>query len=408
MGGGVPWDGKDESQSDDEQKSPEEKAKEQAVEEAVIPTKETKDTGGTVRLDEPRRDEIKEGVDRFGIDENPEDGRKREPEPELDGAEDASTETLQKRYFQQESDGQQDGDSAGSPLDDSTSWSGETKRAYEEPETNLELLKMIDDFVDAIDEDLQTAKERKRAGEYYKVTDRLGRETTTQSKLSFDYVRDDGIIVDGDEYIGLQKVKPTRWQSKDKEEKTNILRAYVAFLKSLQWGIAIPCYPKAFDFMEYIGAIHHAGTEAEATGAHPILDYGRRYHIVWTSNEIDPSKIKKKEFYVVCRVNSKMMNRTLSGRGDSSLLSMAVGEVMRLWRSEPDEAVEEACIDEIRQRQQTMKSELARTGVEVTNITERQTAMELLYHYYNHAEPVLDEFDRGTFTEADFSEVIPE
>jgi hypothetical protein len=43
-----------------------------------------------------------------------------------------------------------------------------------------------------------------------------------------------------------------------------------------------------------------------------------------------------------------------------------------------------------------MSKELSRTGVQVDEVTDRQTAMEMLYHYYNHVEPVLDEFDSET------------
>jgi hypothetical protein len=287
-------------------------------------------------------------------------------------------------------------------------WLEEAQRVYDPPETDLELLRMVDAFIDEIDEDLQTAKERARAGEHYRVSDIFGNETTTQSKLSFDYVKNNGIIVDDDTYYGLQRIKPTRWRSKDTAGKKNIMGAYVAFLKSLQWGIAVPCYPKPFDFTRYLEQIHEAGTKAVAEGAHPVLDIGRRNHIAWADREIDPEKIKRKEFYVICSVNTKMMKKAMAGRGEQTLMGLGLEWLADVFSDDENEDLEASCVEEIRQRQQTMKHELAKTGVEIEKVTDRQESMELLYYYYNHVAPVLDKFEHGTMSKADFSpEAMP-
>lgn len=342
---------------------------------------------------EPTQDPIVEGGSKFnGTEESTERPPQYDPETDFEDTVDSETQRFSDEFFEE------------TDADESvigSSWEEETERIYNEPETDLELLQMVDDFLDEIDEDLQIAKERELAGDNYKVSDRFGGETTTQSQLNFDYVRDDGIIVDGDDYIGLQRVIPVRWQSKDEEQKQNIMRAYVGFLKALQWGIAVPCYPKEFNFEKYLGKIYEAGTEASAQGAHPILDYGRRYHILWASQKIDPEKIKRKEFYIVTRIDSSVIRNALAGRGDGSFIKLALNRITGLFGSS-DVDVEQACIDEIKQRQQTMKTELTNTGVEVRRVTDRQTSMELLYHYYNHVEPVLDKFEHDKMTEADF------
>jgi hypothetical protein len=287
-------------------------------------------------------------------------------------------------------------------------WLEEAQRVYEAPETDLELLQMVDAFIDEIDEDLQTAKERERAGEHYRVSDIFGNETTTQSQLGFEYVKNNGIIVDGDTYYGLQRIEPTKWTSEDRAGKKNIMGAYVAFLKSLQWGIAIPCYPRPFDFTRYLEQIHKAGTNAVSEGAHPVLDIGRRNHIAWADREIDPEKIKRKEFYVVCSVKTKTMKKEMAGRGEQTMIGLGLEWLSDVFSNQDDEDLEEACVNEIRQRQQTMKHELAKTGVEIEKVTERKEAMELLYYYYNHVEPVLDRFEHETMSKADFSdEVMP-
>jgi hypothetical protein len=275
---------------------------------------------------------------------------------------------------------------------------------YEEPETDLERLKLIDNYLDALDEDLPLAKERERAGDYYQVVDKFRQDITTQDKLCFDYVQDDGIIVHGDTYYGLQKVDPVRWTSKDDEQKMNIVKAYIAFLKSLQWSIAIPTYPKEFDFSKYLWNIYEAGAKEERNGVHPIIDYGRRNHILWTNEKIDPDKVKKKEFYLVVPVEEETMEDTLAGRKGGSLFSAAIGGVMGLFGSdEEDVDLERACLTEIRDRQDQMRKELTRTGVQVDRVDSRKEAMSILYYYYNHMEPVLDELNDGTTPETDFS-----
>jgi hypothetical protein len=352
-------------------------------------------------VDSPTRDVIQEGPNPLQ-DSGESVSRRGEPKTDFDGVQQTDAETLRSQHFGPSPTKKRD--DGLDPTEDG--WSGpDTNLKFDAPETNLELLQQVDEFLDGIDEDLPTARERARAGDHYKVSDRFGQETTTQSKLSFDYVRNDGIIVHGDDYYGLQKVKPTRWESKDYEGQMDILRAYVAFLKALQWEIAIPCYPKAFEFEKYLQNIHEAGVEAAAQGAHPILDFGRRYHILWTDKEIDPDKIKKKEFYIVVRVDKERVSRGLRGLRGESFFSLIAGRILDRFKDIDEDELEEACLEAIKQRQQTMKAELTKTGVEVEQITDRQKSMEMLYHYYNHVEPVLDKFEDGTITQADFSKV---
>jgi hypothetical protein len=280
-------------------------------------------------------------------------------------------------------------------------WEAERRHKYTPPETDLELLRQADDFLDKIEADLPTAKERERAGDHYQVSDWLGNDTTTQDKLGFDYVRNDGIIVDGDDYIALCHVTPVRWSSKDTDGKMSIMAAYVSFLRSLQWGIAVPCYPTSFDLSGYIETIYTEGARRAAEGTHPILDYARRFHMRWISDMIDEDSVKKKEYYIVTRVNRDRVASTLNLPLQAKLRK--VGRAVGLG-GDGDDKTKQECINELNQRRSIMKTRLSRTGVEVERVTERQQTMELLYHYYNHVEPVLDEFDSSTFIQADLAQ----
>lgn len=395
---GVSWRGEEDSES---QTDGLDKESQEAID-SVVQTDSSKGKGQVGNL---REDPIEKGIppeERYS--EENDDGGKKPRKTSLDDVPQPQVQTVQQQAFRKAVGGL-DGDTS-KVIDSDSGWDRLAKLKYEQPESELEQLRILEDFLDEIDEELPIAKERERAGEYYQVTDRLNNEITTQSKLCFDYVENNGIIVDGDTYYGLQKVDPIRWESKDEEHKMNVISSYVTFLKALQWGIAIPCYPKAFDFTKYIWNIYETGAHEETQGVHPIVDFGRRKHISWTSDEIDPDKVRKKEFYVVTRVDKSVINRVLSGRGNVSVFGTIASWLKNLSSSKGEDEVEDACIDEVRDRQQAMKTELSRTGVEVKTITERQEAMELLYFYYNHVEPVLDKFEGGTVPETDFSEVM--
>jgi len=112
------------------------------------------------------------------------------------------------------------------------------------PESDLEVLRALDKFLDDIDTDLPTARERSRARDHFDLKDRLGGSTTTQETLSFDYVREDGIAVDGDSYIGLLKVHPQNWLSLSEQARHDTMSAYMSFLMALEFSVAVPCYPK--------------------------------------------------------------------------------------------------------------------------------------------------------------------
>jgi len=128
------------------------------------------------------------------------------------------------------------------------------------PESDLEVLRALDKFLDDIDTDLPTARERSRARDHFDLKDRLGGSTTTQETLSFDYVREDGIAVDGDSYIGLLKVHPQNWLSLSEQARHDTMSAYMSFLMALEFSVAVPCYPKTFDLTGHLERFYTASS----------------------------------------------------------------------------------------------------------------------------------------------------
>ncbi|WP_209309601.1 hypothetical protein [Haloarcula amylovorans] len=59
-----------------------------------------------------------------------------------------------------------------------------TEESQVPPDSDLEVLRALDAFLDDIDTDLPTARERARARDHFELEDRLGGKTTTQSTLA--------------------------------------------------------------------------------------------------------------------------------------------------------------------------------------------------------------------------------
>ncbi|MFC6993801.1 hypothetical protein ACFQH3_20030 [Haladaptatus sp. GCM10025707] len=277
------------------------------------------------------------------------------------------------------------------------------------PESDLEVLQALDTFLDDIDTDLPTARERARARDHFDLENRLGESTTTQEKLGFDYVRDDGIAVDENSYIGLLKVHPQNWLSLSDQAKRDTMSAYMSFLMSLESSVAVPCYPKTFDLTGHLERFYTAGASMASRGQTPILQYGRKFYIQWANTNIEDEDLKQRDFYIVTRVDADQVHKDLeTGSVLSQLGTLPVigtvfsGIVDRTPLGDShEEARTELCIREVRQRQRRITNKLGRTDVSIERVTNRQETMEILYHYYNHVDPTFEKFSHATKTEGE-------
>jgi hypothetical protein len=277
------------------------------------------------------------------------------------------------------------------------------------PESDLDVLRAMDAALEAIDTDLPTARDEARARDQFHLEDKLNKKTTTQAQLGFDYVRDDGIAVDGDDYIGLVKVKPRNWLTLNYEQRRQVMSDYVSFLMALDWSIAIPCYPREFDLGEHYNKFIRGGTSVAARGQSPILQYGRRYYIQWAQDNIDGSGIKTRDYYIVIRVNAAQVTTNLdtgsvlNQLSTLPLIGSAGANILKRlpWVKNHEKAETELCIREVHNRQRRVIDKLGRTDVATELVSTRQETMEILYHYYNHVKPEFDRFDHATFSEGE-------
>lgn len=284
---------------------------------------------------------------------------------------------------------------------DELDWEREIEQVYEPPESQQETLRRIDDFLDEIEEDLPTARERVRASEHYKLYDSIQRDKRAQDKLAFDYVRDDGIAVDGEDYIGLIYVTPRDWHMLSKEQKYKVSMRYLSFLKSLKHAVAIPAYPREFDLTRHLELVYETGVRQATDERNPLFDYGRRHYQVWLDSVLDTENIIKRDYYIVFRVKKP---HVAGGITNNPLISRVpiVGTVYDTAvqtltsRKSDDEVQEEVCIKEVRKRRKRLIRIVNDTGVNPEPITDRDEAMEILYHYYNHVEPKIQEFNHAT------------
>ncbi|GAA0239905.1 hypothetical protein ACFFQF_30230 [Haladaptatus pallidirubidus] len=277
----------------------------------------------------------------------------------------------------------------------------------ERPESDLDILRTMDAALAEIDTDLPTAREEARARDQFQLEDKLNKKTTAQAQLGFDYVRDDGITVDDEDYIGLVKVQPRNWLTLNHEQRRQVMSDYISFLMALDWAIAIPCYPREFDLGEHYNKFIRGGTSVAARGQSPILQYGRRYYIQWAQDNIDGSGIKTRDYYIVIRVNATQVTTNLDTGSVLNQLSTlpligSAGATIfkRLpWVKHHEKAEAELCIREVHNRQRRVIDKLGRTDVMTELVSTRQETMEILYHYYNHVKPEFDKFDHATFSE---------
>lgn len=253
-----------------------------------------------------------------------------------------------------------------------------------------------------------TARDRQLPDDSFPVYDRLTRQNTlAQSKLSFDYVRDDGILVDGNHYIGLVKVQPRNWLVLNDSEKNDVFSAFVSFLLQLKYPTQIICYPHEFDVSEHTNKIREADARAGGPNETPITRHGRRRHVVWCHNSVDQRNIKDRDFYIAVRVRAEHVHSYLQNQNSigsvfqklPTPISDRLTFIPGVRSSEEVAADEERCVSEVRNRQSDIEDTLTRTGVGTRTIKDRNETMDILYSYYNHLESPFTDYNHATYSD---------
>ena len=257
------------------------------------------------------------------------------------------------------------------------------------------------------DSERPTARDRVLPDDDYVIYDRLTRRSTlAQDTLGFEYVREDGIAVDDDHYIGLIHVTPRNWLVLNDEEKQSVFSAFVSFLRgSVQFPIQIVAIPRDFDVTHHTSNIQDADSRANHDKESPFLRHGRRRQVVWTQNAIDNRHVKDRDHYIVVRIRAEhvysYMNKSGAFDGIPILEDLAK-KVKRTTSSDTDDeqvASEDRCIAEVNQRRHSLREKLSNTDVRTEMVDERDEMMDILYHHYNHSNSPFEEYNHATYTE---------
>jgi len=266
-----------------------------------------------------------------------------------------------------------------------------------------------------------TQHTRKRASRdpsqyYHQLTQE---ETTTQSQIAFEYVREDGIVVtDTDSngnptsYVGLVNITPTSWIALDDEGRQDTIQSFAGVLRGISYPFQLLALPREFDLTEHLDAVHNAGFETE--GSARALDIARSSYLDWLSQTIGTQRIKVRDYYAAVRVEADHVRDASYGHASDavagSILERVVtsittaGSSIRNQMNDTDPGViERQCLQEVRSRQQELADALPRTGVQTEVMEDRDDVLDVFYRYYNHAESPLD-----TYTAEAYADVLPE
>jgi hypothetical protein len=263
-------------------------------------------------------------------------------------------------------------------------------------------------IVDGEDSTRPTARMRPLPQDDFLIYDRLTRESTlAQDTLGFDYVRGDGIIVSGSDYIGLVEVQPRNWLVLNDAERTAVFRAFMSFLLGLKYPVQIASTPHEFDISKHTEKIRVADSLAKRNEESPILRHGRRRQVAWMHNTIDTMSVKDRDFYVVTRVSASHLTDAyrptrLGGTpviGDIlDALTHSLDTVRAGRRASVGHRTEERCVKEVRARQHELSETLTKTGVSTRIVSDRNESMDILYQHYNHVESPFTTYNHATYT----------
>lgn len=286
----------------------------------------------------------------------------------------------------------------GEPAKDSLD---ETAGAVEQTASEDEIQRAI---LDGEDDPRPTARDRSLPQDEFLIYDRLTKESTlAQDTLGFDYVRSDGIIVDGDAYVGLVTVQPRNWLVLNDAERVAVFKAFMSFLLGLNYPIQILAIPREFDISTHTEQIQLADSQSNRSEDSPILRHGRQRQIAWLHNTIDTMSVKDRDFFVVTRVHADHVSGPSQTNGLPILGRLPAFPVQSLFRHgirrrrKPHRS-EARCVKEVRARQIEVSETITKTGVSTRIISDRDETMDILYQHYNHVESPFSTYNHATYT----------
>lgn len=252
----------------------------------------------------------------------------------------------------------------------------------------------------AFNRDIQT-KVRDSPEDRYDHFERLTNESRlSQDHIGVDYVRDDGIAVRDDEFIGHAKVEPRNWHVLNPQRKEAVFQSYAQHLLSLTFPVQELHISKRMDLEDHKQQLVDA--DLNDPTAPPILRHSREKQAYFETNAVSQRDIMRNEHYIVVSVDKNHIDRFRDSGGNQRLprLSRALSKISEFAsRSSDADVSDEDCVKEVKARLRHVRDTLSQTGVTVDTLDSREDTMDLLYYVFNNAESPFDEYEHSTYTE---------
>lgn len=236
--------------------------------------------------------------------------------------------------------------------------------------------------------------------EKYDIYDRLTRESRlSQDTIGVERVREDGIAVRDDVFIGIAEITPRNWFVLNEDRKSAVYSAYVRHLLSLTFPVQELILSKAVDLEGHLEHLKEA--DLRDSDASPILSHSREKQAFFETRAIAERGLTQNKHYVLVKVEKGHIEEHIETQTSGRLprLSRLLSKVSD-WtpsRSNQGTVSDEECANEVKARLRHIEDTLSNTGVTVESITSRTEMMDILYYAFNNQESPFEEYNQSKY-----------
>ena len=191
---------------------------------------------------------------------------------------------------------------------------------------------------------------------------KLNKNNSVQNFLPYDNVLNNGIIkLKNNSYVKIIKIIPINYNLKSNLEKEAILNSYKIFLKTCNFDIQILIQSNKEDLSKHISKIKN---KMEEENENIKLLSNNYINFIQKINK--SKKSSSKNFYII------------------------VKEIPENKKQKIDENLEKIIFDKLNDKYFNIKECLARCGNKAQDISDKKTALKILYSFFNSRKNLLE------------------
>ena len=191
---------------------------------------------------------------------------------------------------------------------------------------------------------------------------KLNKNNSVQNFLPYDNVLNNGIIkLKNNSYVKIIKIIPINFNLKSNLEKEAILNSYKIFLKTCNFDIQILIQSNKEDLSKHISKIKN---KMEEENENIKLLSNNYINFIQKINK--SKKSSSKNFYII------------------------VKEIPENKKQKIDENLEKIIFDKLNDKYFNIKECLARCGNKAQDISDKKTALKILYSFFNSRKNLLE------------------